>query len=298
VLLTQIDQEKTLPVLLAGLVFLLFGISSLQGGYLRLFAAGLFLHLSMALSYDMVGGLLGYLHLGHGLFFGGGAYVAALALQHNLGIVAALVMGAVLMALAAVLLSLPLFRLGGAVFALATLGLLFLGYHLAANVVSLTGGTAGLSLPPSADTQKTFLAITALAALVVVGHWLVSTSSLGLKLSAVRESEEMAESIGINSGNIKKKALVLSAIPAAMAGCLHARLISFIVPSEVFSLEHSLAPVIMCLLIKPGTTWGPFLGAVVLTCVQELFWTTMPNFQSALYGLLLIGLGVAQTRRR
>ena len=106
----------------------------------------------------------------------------------------------------------------------------------------------------------------------------------------------MAESMGINCGKVKRLALVFSAAPAALAGGLHAREISFVIPAEAFGLENSLAPLLMCLLFKPGTTWGPLIGALVLTSAQEFIWTTMPSFRLSLYGLLLIFIGTQRAK--
>jgi branched-chain amino acid transport system permease protein len=132
---------------------------------------------------------------------------------------------------------------------------------------------------------------------MIVVHWLVRGSRLGLKLSAIQESEDMAESVGIDCRSAKRLALILSSIPPALAGGLHAREISFVLPSEAFGLEISLAPLLMCLLIKPGTTWGPLLGALILFIAQEFIWTTLPSFHLSLYGILLIFIGMQRARR-
>jgi branched-chain amino acid transport system permease protein len=251
----------------------------------------------MAVSYDVVGGLLGYLYLGHGLFFGLGAYITALALQYSQSLPLALLLAACLILPVAAGLSFPLFRLRGAVFALATLGLLLLGGQLASNLPDLTGGAAGLSLAPNPNQMLTYSLTLALALAVVLTHWLLCSSRLGLKLSSIQESEDMAESVGIDTVRVKRLALIISAVPAALAGGLHAREISFVIPAEAFGLENSLAPLLMCLLFKPGTTWGPLLGALVLSTAQEFIWTTIPGFRLSLYGVLLIFIGMQRAKR-
>jgi branched-chain amino acid transport system permease protein len=136
-----------------------------------------------------------------------------------------------------------------------------------------------------------------LALAAVLMHWLLCSSSIGLQLSSIHENEGMAESVGINCAKVKRLALIISAVPAAMAGGLHAREISFVIPAEAFGLEYSLAPLLMCLLFKPGTTWGPLLGALVLSTAQEFIWTTVPSFRLSLYGILLIFIGMQRARR-
>jgi branched-chain amino acid transport system permease protein len=279
------------------LVAILLLVPTIWGDYARILLFTILLYVTMALSYDVVGGLLGYLYLGHGLFFGLGAYTTALALKHSQPLLLALLLAACLVLPAAALLSLPLFRLHGAVFALATLGLLLLGGQLTSNLSWWTGGAAGLSLPPDHDPMLTYSLALILSLIVVGVHWLLCGSRLGLKLSSIRESEEVAESVGINCGQVKRLALIFSAVPAALAGGLHAREISFVIPAEAFGLENSLAPLLMCLLLKPGTTWGPLLGALILSAAQEFIWTTMPSFRLSLYGLLLIFIGTQRARQ-
>jgi len=295
--LTKLKRLGLVFIAVSGLTILLLLVPSLWGDYARILLFTILLYVTMALSYDVVGGLLGYLYLGHGLFFGLGAYTTALALNQSQPLLLALLLAACLALPAAALLSLPLFRLHGAVFALATLGLLLLGGQLTNNLSWWTGGAAGLSLPPNHDPMLTY-SLSLILSLIVVGvHWLLCGSRLGLKLSSIRESEEMAESVGINCGQVKRLALIFSAVPAALAGGLHAREISFVIPSEAFGLENSLAPLLMCLLLKPGTTWGPLLGALILSAAQEFIWTTVPSFRLSLYGILLIFIGIQRARQ-
>jgi branched-chain amino acid transport system permease protein len=294
---TELKRLGLLFTAVSGLTILLLLIPSFWGEYARILLFTILLYVTMALSYDVVGGLLGYLYLGHGLFFGLGAYTTALALKHSQPLVLALLLAACLVLPAAALLSLPLFRLHGAVFALATLGLLLLGSQLTSNLSWWTGGAAGLSLPPNHDPMLTYI-LSLILSLIVVGlHWLLCGSRLGLKLSSIRESEEMAESVGINCAQVKRLALIFSAVPAALAGGLHAREISFVIPAEAFGLENSLAPLLMCLLLKPGTTWGPLLGALILSTAQEFIWTTVPSFRLSLYGVLLIFIGIQRAKQ-
>jgi branched-chain amino acid transport system permease protein len=293
----RLKRIALIVILLAGLTTFMFLAPGLLGNYARILLFTILLYVTMALSYDVVGGILGYLYLGHGFFFGFGAYATAMALQHGQPLLLAILLAGCLTLPAAALLSLPLFRLRGAVFALATLGLLLLGGQLARNLSEWTGGSAGLSLLPNPRPMLTYSLSVTLAVAVIILHWLLCSSRLGLKLSAVQESEDMAESVGIDCARVKKLALIFSAIPVAMAGGLHAREISFVIPSEAFGLESSLAPLLMCLLIKPGTTWGPLLGALILSTAQEFIWTTLPGFHFSLYGILLIFIGTQRARR-
>ena len=83
---TKLKRLGLVFIAVSGLSMLLLLIPSLWGDYARLLLFTILLYIIMALSYDVVGGLLGYLYLGHGLFFGLGAYTTALALKHKAGL--------------------------------------------------------------------------------------------------------------------------------------------------------------------------------------------------------------------
>ena len=295
--LRQLKRLGLLLLLFLGLSALLLAAPFLWGNYVRILLFTMLLYVTMALSYDVVGGILGNLYLGHGLFFGLGAYATAIPLRQGQPLFWALIMATCLTLPAATLLSLPLFRLRKAVFALATLGLLLLGGQLARNLSWLTGGSAGLSLAPNSKPIMTYSLSLALAFAMIAVHRLLCNSRLGLKLRAIQESEDMAASVGIDCGMVKRLAFIISTIPVALVGGLHAREISFVIPSEAFGLENSLAPILMCLLFKPATTWGPVLGALVLFAAQEAIWTTLPSFHMSLYGILLIFIGIQRAKQ-
>ena len=281
----------------AAVAIALVTIPSLKGGYARLLTFAMLVNVTLALSYDVMGGLLGYLHLGHGLFFGIGGYAAALALGQGLPISVALLLATAWAVAAAYSFSWPLFRLRAEVFAFVTLGLLYLAERLTTNLSVWTGGAAGLSLPPDLVSPWTQPSALILTLLVVLGHDTIRRSRLGMELIMIRENEEMAESVGINIARAKRRAFLLSAAPAAAMGGIYAREISFLVPSDAFGLDHSLGPLLMCLLLRPGTTWGPLVAALAMTAVQDMIWTTLPRLHLSLYGAFLIILGLLQTYR-
>jgi branched-chain amino acid transport system permease protein len=297
--LTHPRACRWLPLLALGAVALvLLAIPSLEGGYAGLLTFTMLVNVTLALSYDVMGGLLGYIHLGHGFFFGLGGYGAALALEQGFHISAALLVAAAVGLAAAYIFSWPLFRLRAEVFALVTLGLLYLAERLTTNLSAWTGGAAGLSLPPDPVSPWTQPPALVLTLLVVLGHDAIRRSRLGMELIMIRENEEMAESVGINIGRAKRRAFLLSAAPAAAMGGIYAREISFLIPSDAFGLDHSLGPLLMCLLLRPGTTWGPLVAALAMTAVQDMIWTTLPRLHLSLYGALLVILGILHTYRR
>ncbi|MBI3092322.1 MAG: branched-chain amino acid ABC transporter permease [Candidatus Tectomicrobia bacterium] len=263
-----------------------------------------FLYIVLAQSYDLVGGHLGYMNLGHSSFFGLGAYVfSILSLRAAPGSVSVLAAVAAVV-IFSLLISYPFFRLRGAYFALAMFGVILLFERLAFNLEGLTQGTAGISLPlppagSSAFSMNYLVSSYYLGLLLTVGTlvaWAILTNSkFGLALHSIREDEEVAETFGINSYRYKTAALALSGIPAALMGCIFAWSQKYIHPESVFGLEITLFPIAMAMLGGTGAIFGPLVGAIFLTGVEDIIWTNVQAEYGKLtaYGIVLIIVAIA-----
>jgi branched-chain amino acid transport system permease protein len=252
----------------------------------------LFIAITLTSTYDIVAGYAGYINLGHGAFFGLGAYVFGMTVLRDvhplLGILLA-VSAAIIFAAA---IAYPLFRLRGAYFAIATFGVLKLMEVLAANLRNLTGGTTGLSIPPTDSTLVTYyLASVLCLASIVLSYW-VATSRLGLGLLTIREDEEAAEGSGVNTTRLKAWVLILSAILPGFAGAVYMWQTTYIDPASAFSASVAFAPVIMAMLGGHGTVIGPIVGALFLTFVEEVLWSHVGYLQLTMYGVVLVLVGV------
>ena len=214
------------------------------------------IYITLALSYDIVGGYLGYMNLGHSAFFGLGAYATAILLGRGAGLPEALLLAGGTAVVFAAAVGYPLFRLPG-------------DYSVPAYYLALT-----------------------LAAGALVLNTAVTRSGFGLALLSIREDEEVAGAVGVPTTRYKILALMLSSLPASLAGGIYVWNLTYISPPAVFGLEIALTPIVMAMLGGSGTLAGPVIGAVFLTFVQELLWTRAPGFQLTTYGLLLIFLGL------
>lgn len=291
--------------LIAGLAVLAV-LPQLAGSYITVFLIVLFIHVVLAASYDLVGGYMGYINLGHAGFFGLGAYAFAIVATRGLPLAPALAVAAVSSAVLALLVSYPLFRLRGVYFAIASFGLVVLLRQLALNLGELTNGVAGMSLPVQYDPVLTYYLTLALSVAALGSNFLISRRRLGLALACIRDDEDVAEGTGINVLRYKILALTISASFAGVIGAVFAWFLIFINPDSVFGLEISLMPIVMAMLGGSGTVVGPLLGAAFLQVVQEVLWTNVPVFRShlhlATYGVILalVGLlmpnGFANTR--
>ncbi|OPX36540.1 MAG: hypothetical protein B1H11_07275 [Desulfobacteraceae bacterium 4484_190.1] len=247
---------------------------------------------TLALSYDIVGGYMGYMNLGHSTFFGLGAYTTAILLNQGFNLFTSLLAAFLLAAFFAALISYPLFRLRGAYFALATFGLISLIEVLTVNLRDLTGGSGGISTPPGNHMLPAYYMVLGVAAATMVLSHSVARSKFGLGLFSIREDEEVAQSFGVPTSLYKGLALVISSVPASLVGGIYVWNMTYVSPESVFGLEIALSPIIMAMLGGTGVMIGPLVGAVFITLVQEFLWTKVPYFHLAMYGTVLVLLGL------
>jgi branched-chain amino acid transport system permease protein len=252
----------------------------------------LLMYLALTATYDLVGGYMGYINLGHGAFFGLGAYVYGIMVSRGGPPALALAFAAVAAAAFARLIAVPIFRLRGVYFAIATFGILKLLEVLAVNLDTMTGGTPGLSIAPTASTLPTFyLMLGAAVAGVGLNAW-VANSRLGLGLVSIREDEEVAEASGIDTQRLKANVLMLSAIVPGVAGAIYMWQLTYINPTTAFGVELSFAPIIMAMLGGTGTLAGPLVGTVFLSLIEELLWSQLGYLHLTMYGLVLVLVGI------
>ncbi len=253
----------------------------------------LFLAIAMTETYDITAGYMGYLNLGHGAFFGLGAYIYGMAIARHGGIVMGLLLSVASAMVFAGAIGYPLFRLRGAYFAIATFGVLKLMQVLASNLRDLTGGTTGLSIPPADNsTIVTYYAgLAVCVAAVALNAWF-ATSRFGLGLLTIREDEEVAEASGVETARLKLLVLVISAALPGLVGAIYMWQTTYIDPDSGFGSTVAFAPVIMAVLGGSGTVAGPLIGTVFLTIVQEVLWSHVGYLQLTMYGTVLVLVGI------
>ena len=221
----------------------------------------------LAVAWNIIGGLTGYAAFGNVAFFGLGAYTVGVmtdAHKLHLPFALALVLAPVVPALFAALIGVPLLRLRGHYFAIATLGTGVAVGEVIKNIDYL-GGATGL-FPPifhSADWLFFYLMAGA-AALSVLATWLVMRSRFGYGLIAIRENEEAAAVLGVNTTAYKVGAFCLTAALCGLAGGIFAQWNSFISQDNVFPLEYNVQMILMAIVGGAGTLFGPVAGAIAL----------------------------------
>ncbi len=246
--------------------------------YLRI-ATGILMWAGLACAWNVVGGYAGYISFGHSAFFGIGAYAAGILMGDRFGLPfgATLVVGVVAASLLAAVIGWPTLRLRGAYFAIATWAFAEMLLQLA-NVLHITGGTAGLTLPPLLNERFFYYVMLAGAVLTYAAcYLLLERSRFGYRLKAVRDNEVAAETLGIDTSRVKLQAFVLSATIPAVFGAIYAYWITFINPTSVLAGDITDQMVVMVLLGGLGHLWGPAIGAVSMYVVNRVFWGIWGN---------------------
>ena len=281
------------------IVFPLFGPSSF---YLHLMIM-IFMYAVMAQSWNIIAGLSGQISLGHAVFFGIGAYTSSfLYVEYGITPWIGIFVGMFFSALVAVLIGIPMLRLSGHYFAIATL-LIGIGFQVVFQRWELVGAASGLWIPltegsswfalqfhqSKAPYYYIFLVFFIISFLFA---WRLSRSKIGYRLRAVRDDYQAALSLGINVPKYKIIAFALSAIVMAPMGSLFAQYILIVDPDRMFNLEISIMVLLMTVLGGVGNIWGPLIGVAILIPVSEFSRMYLGGTGGAvdliLYGIILM----------
>lgn len=261
----------------------LFGL----GAYGSLVVWGLCQMGILALGYDLLGGMGREVHLGHGAFFGIGAYTSSICMEASWSWWAALVAAGAAGAILARISAIVLVQLRGASFAVASLCFVLSGLVLARNLDGLTGGVSGLSTP-ILGKEIPYACTFALLMVCLRVHRAALSSSWGRALRAAGEDPLVASQVGVSPRKIRTQALVVGSTMASLAGGIYPLQSCYLSPESAFGLDVAMSPVVAVLLGGPGTRWGALLGAGILGGFQELLWSSLRGVNLLVLGLFLM----------
>ena len=278
------------------LVLMLGLQSQLYVGQERTVAA-IFMFVALAQGWNLIGGFTGYACFGQVVFFGIGGYFTAIAMVHwHVNFWVALVASGFVAALFGAVIGLPLLRLKGHYFAIATLGVAEGMREVVTNLPDLTGGGAGITIPTVGNQATTpylgndgfYLLFLVLAALAVLIGGLVSRNKFGFALRAINQDEDAAASMGINTTRTKVAAFSLSGFVTGLVGATYAFQQVVIFPERLFSVDITVLLVVMVVIGGSGTVLGPLLGAVVLQFLSEYLRQNYTSAHTLILGVIII----------
>jgi branched-chain amino acid transport system permease protein len=262
----------------------------LYGNELLLF--NFVLYLTLAQGLNLLYGFTGFLPFGYVGFFGAGAYGFALAVMHlHAPAFAALALAGVAALVLAVIL-IPLLRLSGAYFAIASLAAAQAVYEVVANpaLQDITKGPYGVSLSNVYEPAVSYATAVALLAATLGAMIWLRNSRFGLSLQAIRDDPVSAAMAGISVVRGRTVAWLLSALVAGLVGGVFAWHISVFYPETAFDVGVSIFATVFTLFGGAGTMTGPLLGVILLYGIYNAIGITVPQYFQLIYGSLIVAL--------
>ena len=254
---------------------------------------GIYSLVTMGLSLLM--GYAGQISLGHGAFFGMGAYASGLlCTQLNFNPWLAMLTAMIITCAAAYLIGVPTLRLHGHYLAMATLAFGQIMVIVVTAEVALTGGPSGFGSIPRLsilgfvlkDDLVYYYFVWIMVAIVLIISLNIIHSRVGRALRSIHGGEQAANAMGVNTAAYKLQVFVLSAAFASLAGSIYVHYVTFISPTEC-ALKFSVILVVMVAIGGMNHLWGAILGTALLTALPQ-FLKVLHDFDILAYGLILM----------
>jgi len=285
-------------IALIGFIILPF----LAEGYWIRVITSIFMYAIITAALNIIAGFAGYAAFGNIVFFGIGAYTTAM-LMLRVGVYwwAGVIVGGFFAAIYATLLGIPILRLRGHYFAIATLGINRATEQIVLDWGSFTGGGKGITLPLPQMEIQTFSALIyfimfGLLLFTVLVNYFIAKSRLGYALRAIRENEDAAEASGIFAPRCKIIAWAISAFITGVTGGVFAYWFSFIEPATVFDIMIAVKAFVMMMLGGAGTVLGPVFGAFLIELISETIWGKFLTIHMLILGIIMVAIVIVIPR--
>ena len=246
----------------------------------------IFMYVILTVSWTMFSGPTGYVSLAPAAFFGAGVYASAL-LGFVLPLPAIIVIGALSSACLALLVGALTLRLRGIYFVMFTFGLVELLLHFVLWWEVNITGTTGRVVPTLDNTTVYYLMLTILVIVILI-EYLIKHSRFGLALQSIGECEEAAAHTGVNVTALKITTFAVSAFFMGAAGAVMATRWTYIDPRIAFNPILSFLPVLMAIFGGMGQLYGPVIGAVIFTYLEEFLITRFPYHYMLIFGIIMV----------
>ena len=291
-------------ILIAVCLVILALIPQFASSYIVYVVVLAMLYSMLAASFDLLPGYTGPLSFAHAAFYGLGAYTSALlTIMTGMSFWLAMPISAISVFFFAAVVGYPALKLRGHYFAVTTFFFGHFIYLVLLNAKSLTKGPLGLGgiNPPNSlfgidfgDMTNIYYLILVFGVLTVVFLYVLVHSNFGRMLISIRENEDLAQAVGINTSFYKVMAFSISAGLAGMTGSLFAHFFRLLHPST-FAWMTSEMIVIMFLVGGAGTLVGPIIGAGVVTFLLEVM-RFAPELRFIIWSILLIAILVYEPK--
>jgi branched-chain amino acid transport system permease protein len=246
-----------------------------------------------ASGWNLFSGLTGYTNFGLAWFIGVSGYVSSLLIaDYQWFWLLAWPIGALFVSIVSIGVGYILLRIKGVYFAISMVALtegtreLFgTGY-----LEPITHGGKGVPFVAGIRLPTLYWSTLLLAFVTFIVCYKITSSKFGLRLMAIREDEQAAETLGIHTTRDKITAFVLSAFIVGLGGTIHCTYQNYIDPTYAFNIQLTLTPIVMTLFGGVGTVFGPVIGATLFTFIHEILWAELTLLYMAIFGAILMGL--------
>jgi branched-chain amino acid transport system permease protein len=282
-------MQKRVGVLLISVltVMVLCLIPSFASDYHVSVMLDLLMWIALTESWIILSGYTGYISLGHSAFFGMGAYFMAMTWM-KLPYALSVILAGLSCAVFAFLIGFPFLRVKGPYFVILTLGLTEITKFLFINLEIKLGGTVGRILMMTPELSTLYYSVLAVFVLATITAYWIKNSRFGTGLFSIKEDEDAAGSLGVNTSFYKWLAFGISAVFPGMIGAILALRRSYIDPYTVFSPMVSFQVIVMAFLGGIEGIEGAIVGAVVLTLLSEALWAQYPYYYMIILGVVMI----------
>jgi branched-chain amino acid transport system permease protein len=282
------DLLLAIPALIVAVLLPFF-----LGNFTLRTATDILIYAILASSWNIIGGYTGYASFGNVVFFGVGAYAAGIAMSvFDFGFFPALLIGGVASGSFGFLVGLPILRLKGHYFAIATLGLAEATKALVQNL-GITEGNSGMYLPmPDLDVDASYrffyyISLAILLVLLFATRTMIK-SKFGYGLIAIREDEDAAAATGVNTTLFKALAFAMNGLFSGLAGAIYAYQQGFIKPEPVFAVTRTVKMIVMAVFGGIGSLPGPTIGAVAIEVIEHWLSEQFLIIHALFFGAIVI----------
>jgi len=259
--------------------------------YLFLF----FIYLAMANMWNLLAGYSGLIFLGPAAFIGLGGYTMTIMTWLDIPYYVGIIAGAIVAALFAMLISIPVFRLKGIYFAIGTLVVpevlryvFMLWKPVGGPLDGLGRGYPVHGIIDVSRVEVYWLGLAvAIGSILVVGY--ILRSKLGMGLAAIRDNDSTAESSGINVFNLKLYSFVIAAFVTGLAGTIFYIYQGAIEPRSAFSVQWLVTIMLATVIGGEGTEEGPIVGTIVVVLLYFLL-ARYAEISLIIQGVILVGI--------
>ena len=274
------------PAVIVVLLVVLSTLPVYASGYTPILFTTIYMYIILSVSWALFSGPTGYMSLATAAFFGVGIYTASL-LGDTLPLPLFIISGGLASAVVALLVGALTLRLRGIYFAIFTFGLVMLIAQLLLFFELHVTGTRGRFVIVI-DYTTIYYAMLGIFVLLMFTVFLLGRSKWGLALQSIGENEEAAAHIGINVTLVKVCFFAISAFFIGMAGATIATRWTYIDPIIAFDPDISFLPVLMAIFGGMTRSYGPIIGAIIFSYLQEILITKFAELYMLIFGIILV----------